>query len=82
MTLIFSLSNSSVTVSDFTLKALVRTFLIHCDFHNIGANEYTFSKLKASHDEERGAWKEKSENRVWIDPEEGFDAIYEVLKNV
>lgn len=81
MTLIFSLSNSKLTISDFTLKALVRAFLIHCEYHGIEANEYTFSEFSAGH-KDGESWKEKAEYTVWIDPTEGFDAIYEALKHV
>lgn len=82
MTHIFSLSNEKLHVSDFSLKALIKTFIQHCEYHGIGANEYVLTEFKASHDGVRGAWEEKTEQFVWVDPVEGFDAIYEALKNV
>lgn len=82
MTHIFSLSNERVHVADFSLKALIKTFIQHCEHHEIGADEYTLTEFKASHDQIRGSWEEKSDQRVWVDPSEGFDAIYEALKNV
>lgn len=82
MTHIFSLSNEKVHVSDFTLKALVHAFLLHCQTHDIPAGFYVLTEYKASHDPQRGEWEEKNETGVWIDPVEDFDVIYEVLRNV
>lgn len=80
MTHIFSLTSEQVHVSDFTLKALIKAFLLHCRVHDIEAGQFTLIEYKASHDQNRGAWEEKSEQTVWIDPVEDFDAIYEALK--
>lgn len=82
MTHIFSFSNHHLTVSDFTLKSLIKGFLTHCEHHDIGAQMYIMTEFKASHDQLTGYWEEKHECSVWIDPSEGFDAIYEALKNV
>lgn len=80
MTHIFSLSNDDVHVSDFSLKALIHAFLMHCNAHDIPAGQFVLTEYKASHDQQRGEWEEKSETNVWIDPVEDFDVIYKALK--
>lgn len=81
MTHIWSITGNNVHVSDFSLKSVINVFLLHTDMHDIQAGYFTLTEFKASHDH-CGPWEEKKSYEFWIDPIEGFDAIYEAMKNV
>lgn len=80
MTHIWTIKNELCTVSNFSLKSVIKSFLLHAETHDIKAGMFMLVEFKASHDQDRGAWEEKLEESVWIDPTEGFDDIYKALK--
>ncbi len=82
MTHIWSISGNNVHASDFSLKAVIKVFLLHADLHDVQAGHFTLTEFKASHDQLTGYWEETKSYDFWIDPIEGFDAIYEAMKNV
>lgn len=82
MTRIWTLKSNQCVVSNFSLKSLVNSFMLHAAMHDIKPGMFTLVVHKASHDPETGYWEETKETDFWIDPVEGAEVIYEVLKNV